>query len=326
MSRLAQILSGPLRRRWQRWLQRRHPRGTVQLLSQQRVYIFLSRGGLAFCVMLLAMLGGAINYDLALAYLLVFLLGALALVSLFHTFRNLLGLRLQAGRVEACFAGESARFELLLDNRSALARQALRLRYAEAEVQHDVPAHDALHVWLSVPARQRGWLAAPHLAIETDWPLGIFRSWSYAWLEQRVLVYPQAEPAAPPLPAASAGNGQGRSTARGQDDFAGLRPYQRGDSPRHVAWKAAARDEGLMVKQFHGEAADALWLDWDSLPPGLAVEARLSRLCAWVLAAHAAGLAFGLLLPGQRLPPAAGDGQREACLAALALFGSKADA
>ncbi len=112
-------------------------------------------------------------------------------------------------------------------------------------------------------------------------------------------------------------------TQRGQDDFAGLRPFARGDSPRHIAWKAAARDDELKVKEFHGEAARALWLNWDNLPPGLDGEARLSRLCAWVLQAYAAGFAFGLALPGHELPPAEGEAQRNACLTALALFGHK---
>lgn len=326
MSAFLSTVLSPLTRRWQRWLQRRHPVARVQKLTQQRVYIFLSRSGLAFCAMLLAMLGGAINYDLALAYLLVFLLAAMAVVSIFHTFRNLLGLQIAAGRVEPCFAGEAARLELLLENGSTLARQNIVLSYDAAQAELDVPAQDTARAWISLPTTQRGWLSAPRLRIASHWPLGVFQAWSYAYLGQRVLVYPCPEAEAPPLPGAAEGVGEGVVTARGQDDFAGLRPFQRGDSPRHVAWKAAARDEGLMVKEFHGEASLALWLDWDALPARMAQEERLARLCAWVLAAHAAGLSFGLSLPGQRLPPEHGDAQRDACLAALALHGIREDA
>jgi uncharacterized protein (DUF58 family) len=66
-----------------------------------------------------------------------------------------------------------------------------------------------------------------------------------------------------------------------------------------------------------------LWLDWALLPPGLDTEARLSRLTRWVIDAHAAGLSFGLRLPGAELLPASGDAQRERCLEALALFDQK---
>ncbi|GAB3242410.1 DUF58 domain-containing protein [Chitinimonas naiadis] len=318
----------PLRRafqaRWQAWLLRRHPRGSrSQHLSQNRVYIFLSRSGMVFCLVLLAMLGGAINYDLALVYLLVFLLSAMAVVSIFHTFRNLLGLDIAPGKVEACFVGETARFEIVLENRGRLARHNLVLRYGELSDACDVAATDSSRVWLSLPAEQRGWLSVPRLRIETHWPLGIFQAWSYAYFDQRALVYPRAELMPPDLPTAADGEGTGRSTPRGQDDFAGLRPFQRGDSPRHIAWKVAAREDALMVKEFQGEAAAALWLDWADLPVEMTVEARLSRLTAWVLIAEARELAYGLQLPSQTLAPDQGEAHRAACLATLALYGEK---
>ncbi|WP_374356783.1 DUF58 domain-containing protein [Chitinimonas sp.] len=322
MPTLLRAMANAYRRRWQNWLQRRHPRGMQAVtLSQKRVYIFLSPSGVLFAAVVLAMLGGAINYDLALAYVLVFLLAAMANASILHTFRNLLGLTLAPGRVEACHAGEAARFEIVLDNSGRLARHNLRLFYDAAEAACDVAAGDSARVWLSLPAPQRGWLRAPRLRIETHWPLGVFRAWSYGYFDQRALVYPAPEVDPPGLPLAAAGSGQGLTTARGQDDFSGLRPFQRGDSPRHIAWKAAAREDGLLVKEFHGEAALSLWLAWDALPSGMPVEARLSRLTAWVLQAHAAGFAFGLSLPGREHPPASGEAQRDACLASLALYG-----
>jgi uncharacterized protein (DUF58 family) len=63
-----------------------------------------------------------------------------------------------------------------------------------------------------------------------------------------------------------------------------------------------------------------LWLDWLSTAETMGVEARLARLARWVVDAHAAGLSFGLRLPGTTLPPAPGDAQRERCLEALALY------
>ena len=52
----------------------------------------------------------------------------------------------------------------------------------------------------------------------------------------------------------------------GSDDFAGLRDYQSSDSPRHIAWKAVARSDKLLTKQFAGDAAAELWLDARLLP------------------------------------------------------------
>jgi uncharacterized protein (DUF58 family) len=101
-----------------------------------------------------------------------------------------------------------------------------------------------------------------------------------------------------------------------------MRPYHRGDSPRHIAWKVAARDQGLHTKQFTGRAEIELWLDWAQLPPQMGVEERLSHLARWVLDAHAAGLTYGLRVLGATLEMAAGEAQRDRCLEALALYNS----
>ena len=90
---------------------------------------------------------------------------------------------------------------------------------------------------------------------------------------------------------------------------------------RHVAWKAAAREHGLLTKQFTGQAQTSLWLEWDLLAR-MDTEARLSLLCRWVLDAEAAGCLYGLRLPGFALPPQCGEAHQRQCLEALALFAS----
>lgn len=104
-----------------------------------------------------------------------------------------------------------------------------------------------------------------------------------------------------------------------------MRQYHHGDSPRHIAWKVAARDQGLLTKQFSGRAETELWLDWAQLPSRMGVEERLSQLARWVLDAHVAGLAYGLRLPGATMELAAGEAQRDRCLEALALFEHQRD-
>jgi uncharacterized protein (DUF58 family) len=105
----------------------------------------------------------------------------------------------------------------------------------------------------------------------------------------------------------------------GNDDYAGLRHYVRGDSPRHVAWKSSARSDELLVKRFSGQQRPELWLDWQQLAQ-LPLEARLSQLCQWLLKAQQEGYEYGLRLPGLELQPATGETHRRRCLQALALF------
>lgn len=317
-------LSAAIHERFIAWALRvRPPEPSPIVLTQRRVYVLPTKAGLGFAAALLVMLIASINYNLSLGYALTFTLASLGVVAILQTFRNLVRLRIAPGRAAPVFAGEMAEFRLLL--RGEGDRRQIRLWLPDqSPAVVDVPAGADTEAGLRMPATQRGWLSLPRVGLETSYPLGIVRSWSYCAPDFRCLVYPRPAREAPPLPW-SAGDGSGgkRSGPRGSDDFAGLRSHQPADSPRHVAWKTAARlgpDAPLMTKQFTGAAAARVWLDWDDLPDQ-GTEARIAILTRWALDAHADGLSWGLRLPGSTLAPGNGEAHLHAALAALALYG-----
>jgi uncharacterized protein (DUF58 family) len=291
-------------------------------LGHRRVYILPTRLGMMFAATLVIMLIGSINYVLSLGFMLTFLLAGMAIAGMVHTVRNLARLVIVSGRAEPVFAGEAAQFRLFLENAAHWIRPAIMVRHdgSGAQTVTDVPAAGSADVVLPVPSLTRGWLELKRVRLETRYPLGLFRAWSIVRPDFRCLVYPRPEkgPLPPSTPHSSFGSRQ--VTAQGTDDFSSLRTYQLADSPRHVAWKAVARSEDMLTKQFIGEASAELLLDWTHLPPMLDLEAKLSRMTGWVLAAEAAGLRYGLRIPGVELPCAQGDTHRTACLTALALY------
>jgi uncharacterized protein (DUF58 family) len=311
-----------LRTRWSRWLLRSPgvEAGPVTL-TQRRIYILPSRAGLLFASTLLVMLLGCVNYNLSLGYMLTFLLAGVGMVSILHTFRNLARMQLASGRAQAVFVGQEAIFNVLLINRTRLPRWSIALRRPDSQTVYvDAGGHSTVAAEIRTPATRRGKLAIGRLRIFTTFPLGLFHAWSYVALDADCLVYPRPEPGNVPLPAPTLGAHAGVESGAGQDDFAGLRKYQPGDSLRHVAWKAVARGQPILTKQFSGLAEGELWLDWDALPSDLGVEARLCRLARWVVDASRAGSTFGLRLPGNRIAPGSGAAHEEQCLTALALF------
>ena len=330
---MAQQAEGALspRARFAQWFEgRARPveRGAI-VLGHRRVYIVPSRLGLFFGAVLLILLIGSINYALSLGFALTFLLAGMGIAGMVQTTRNLARLTVRAGRAEPAFAGHAAQFRLVLENAAEYDRPEILVRHlaSGAQCRTDVAAAASSEALLAVPVERRGWQPLGRVLLETRFPLGLFRAWSYVQPDSRCLVYPRPEPGALPPPAPSSQAGGARAHAQGSDDFSGLRAYQPADSPRHVAWKSVARSdtqysrsEEMLTKQFAGDAVAELWLDLRDLPASLGLESRLSRLAGWVLAAERAGAVYGLRLPGVQIEPGRGDAQRAACLEALALY------
>ena len=324
---LPSVFSSP---RFVTWFQGATPpeRGEI-VLGHRRVYIVPSRLGLFFGGTLAILLVGSINYALSLGFALTFLLAGLGIAAMVQTTRNLARLSVRAGRSEPVFAGDAARFRLALTNAGSFDRPEILVRHLGSGAQQtvDIAASDSAEVVLPVPAPRRGRLPLGRVMLETRFPVGLFRAWSYVEPDCRCLVYPHPVASALPPPAPNAQAGGARAHAQGSDDFSGLRAYQPADSPRHVAWKSVARSDtqharsdDMLTKQFAGDAIAELWLDMRDLAPSLGLEQRLSRLAGWVLAAERAGALYGLRLPGAQIDPARGAAHRAACLEALALY------
>ncbi len=296
--------------------------GLVQI-RPRKIYIMPTCYGFGFGLLLMLMLIGSINYANNLGFFLTFLLAGLGLVTILHTWRNLLGVELQAGRVNPVFAGDKANFEILLINKRRSERPDIRLQLKGSEaVETDLQNRSRQSLSLLLSAPRRGKLGLPRFSISTRYPTGLLRAWCYVELESECLVYPAPGKRIPPADMPDYSQSAKGDRVAGVDDFVGLRPYHDGDSPRHINWKAFAREQGLQTKQFGGDRSERLWIDWHSLPE-METEARLSRLCRGILDACDQEQEFGLRLPGFEISPARGQNHRHNCLAALALFGEK---
>ncbi|MDT8384451.1 MAG: DUF58 domain-containing protein [Gammaproteobacteria bacterium] len=316
----------------QRFLRGEGPEAGPIHLGQRRVYILPSKMGVYIGVMLLVMLLGAVNYNNNLGLALTFLLASIGIVGILHSYRNLLHLRLDVGPVPSAFCGETLGVPVHLDNRGQAARYALKFYFPQQVArQHSLPASTRTNTitdlgadhWqrttIPLTTRQRGLHPLPRLSLRSTFPLGLFQVWAHVHGDAQHLVYPAPDRAHGLFTAPSFHLNQDGDRGQGADDFAGLRSYHSGDSLRHVHWKTVAREQGMHTKQFGGDRAEELWLDWEALP-GLDTEARLSRLCRWVLDADAAALRYGLRLPGTHIAPDSGPAHRHQCLKALALY------
>jgi len=306
------------------WARARQGEDTLPLtLRPRRIYILPTRAGVIAAVLLFLMLLAGLNYNNSLALLLCFLLSGVALVSMYECHRTLLGLKVLTVHLEPTFAGRTGELTLHFVNEDARTRTRLAVRCAPcAAILFQLAPGATQGVRLCYQARRRGRQRLPRLELASDAPIGLFRAWCWLHLPLEALVYPSPEGtrALPPLRGARA-TGRRRGTQSGEEDWAWLRPFRDGDSPRSVAWKSYAHGGPLMVAQYESPAGSQRILDFASLP-ALSVEQRLSQLTQWVLECERRGLPYALQLPARTLPARLGGAHRRACLEALGLYGS----
>jgi len=322
----ADASAGVLGRRFGRWLDRRIPPSPSISLSQRNVFIFPTRTGFVFGGLLVLLILAAINYQASLVYGVAFLLGSIFLVTILYTFRNLSGLRLEFVGGRPGFVGEDIEFSVRVvrppagGRRRHAGREGIQLGFPGAIMQWvDLQHQEADEVRLYLQGRQRGYLRPGRLLVETYYPLGLLRAWTWVDLEGRALVYPK--PLFGDLPDSLSGRRDEGELVdpQGSEDFTDIKAYRPGDPVKHIIWRSYARGDELMVKRYASFMEPRLRLDFEALPGG--VEERLSRLAGMALKAARLDREFGLRLGSRLIKPALGNAHLERVLRELALYG-----
>lgn len=305
-----------------KWVDAKRPPAKQHTLNRNNLFIFPSQQGLWFLVSNLILWLVGTNYENNLILAFAFLLTTLFVICILHTFANLSGLTIQFLNVKPVFSGDSAEVKLLVSRQGKRGRDNIQLFWSgNLPTVISLIKDEEVQVKVMAATDGRGWFDPGRLIVESVFPLGIIRCWTRLHLDSKILVYPKPI-AAGPLPKAQALRDEGDSSShRGADEFNGYKHYQAGDSMRNVAWKHYARGLGVMSKEFSAYVDHRLWLDWDYLA-GMDREARLSRLCYWVLECSKTDHEFGLRLPSIELPPGNGIAHQLQALKILALFES----
>lgn len=257
-------------------------------------------------LILLAMGLAASNYQSNGAWLVIFITIALIGVSAVWAWRNLGGLVLTLGESPVVPAHSPSRVPAILGGTRD--HWGVTLGLADQPPGDPVPGH------LDLPPYSRGIHRPDAVRVGSSWPFGLFRVEVLLPVDLAVIVHPQPR-------------GQGwesrdnRATSGDPVEFAGTRPWQTGDRPRHIDWRAATRREDLPppVKTFASGGDAVRWLNLEQTQ-GDDLEWRLGQLARWVIDLHQLDLCWGLRLPGVEIPPGKGLGQQRACLAALAAW------
>jgi len=290
------------------------------LLTQRRVYILPTKQGLAFALLLFIMLLGSINYNNSLGYFLTFLLASLSVVTIFHTYNNLLKLSFGPAICKPVFAGEEAHFIIQVNNLNQQTRFSIDTFTPQDLLSvSDIMENSITTLIIKHCFHKRGLIPLPRFTVASRFPFGLFRAWALIQFDQTQLVYPHPSSDIV-LPLKSTGLSEGKKQLEtGSDDFKGLRSYTEGDPLQHIHWKSFARHLTLQTKEFSSTTSDELWLNW-SETTATGIELKLSQLTRWALLADRANLNYGLRLPGVIIQPNRNKHHLDSCLKQLALF------
>lgn len=308
------------RSRVQRWVNQRIPRADQRVFGQRNIFILPTGAGMVFAVLLLIMLITGINYQNSLIYLLTFLLGAVVVAAMHQTHRNLSGMELTLIQAGDGFAGDTIPFRLrAVSPRHDSLAISLFCDDSQLENQH-VPAGQQQDMTLAIPSYQRGYLQPERIRVETRFPFGLFKAWSWLRPVTSGIVYPS--PLAAPDVTSTVQDGEEQSKARSTDgnDHADIRPWREGDLSQRVQWKRYARTGEMVITDWEGEQGSPHWLDYDAFG-GVDRELRLGYLAHQVMERARNNSRFGLNLPGQVIEPDTGAAHANRCLKALAIFG-----
>lgn len=301
----------------------KHPdRDGLVHIGIRSTYVLPTQKGVYYMFTVVVMFIWSVNYALSLGYAMVFLVVVLALLAAVLSVGNLSDTRVKALHNPTFFAGEPAYFRVQINNDKTNPTVAVSGR---RNGLYSLPLSIATDTYgvMEVPSEdtKRGRKTLGYLRLSGDYPIGIFRAWSWCYFAADLLIYPKpsGDLSLPFLPEHH-GIDEGQVDLHGAEDFNDLRDYQPGDSLRHVVWRKVSLGQ-VRVKSFQDLAGQECVLDFNDERMGhLDTEARLSQLCRWVLDAEKLGTKYALRLPNRQIDFGLGSGHKATCLEALACY------
>ena len=317
-------LSYHWRKTWREWMDRRLPPASRVALNHKNIFISPTKAGFAFLALTIVLLLVAINFQNSAVYGLTFLLMAVFIVSILHTFSNLSGICLSSHPCESVFAGRDALFRTALSSPNGLKHYAVQLSWQNKFSDFtDVEPDKEAVVDMRFQVGPRGLCLPGRLKIESRYPFGLLSARTYVDVQHHAVVYPHPYDLGNPSSPTNSSYEEGPVEQTGSDDFYSLREYRAGDRVRNISWRNYAKDGRLAVKQFVDYYDQHKIFDWFQLQGN--TEDRLSQLCHWVIQAEASGEKFGLILPGKDIPADKGKQHLQTVLTALALYGHESE-
>lgn len=269
---------------------------------------------MAFGLLALIQLVMAITSQNNLIYLFVFSEISVALASMFFTNFNVEKFSITGVEVGTCFAGEDNWVQISMATANEKPSYQMALRWSNSKDSIWI-LPSTYQTQINWKPNRRGRQRLPRLTLESSFPFGLLRAWKIEKPEQEILVYPMRKGQST-FPATS----RGEQSVQQHGLFYDLRPFQRGDWPRRIDWRASQRSQQLLIRRFEEEAAIQMDFHWSQVSHLTNFEDKLSQLALWVDRAERDGALYSLEIGSWRSGRAHGPEHWNHCMEHLALL------
>lgn len=311
-----------IKRRFNHWMALHNPPTHEAIkLHHRRLYILPTRFGYIYTFLLFVIFLAAINYSNSMAFALSFLLTAIGIISLWLTHKNLLNLNIELFQPTAVFCGEDIELKFLLTNNDQFDHYAIGIQYQQqSPCYNSIEPNSSCELTLKLKTETRGSFDLDGFTLFTRFPTGLFHCWGWLRFTQKVIVYPK--PIDTKLVAMTfVPHADGNSSIKSSDgdDFEGLREYRKGESLKHISWKAFAQGKGKLSKIYSAQSQPSLWIDWSKIT-AKSIEEKISRLTSLIIKADNDLQKYGLITPFTKIEQNTGSSHKELCLSTLSTY------
>ncbi|MFS4458449.1 DUF58 domain-containing protein [Bdellovibrio sp. HCB2-146] len=288
---------------------------------RKRTYIIPSRFGLAFGIMTLVLFFMAVGYANNLIYIFVFFLTSVGFTGMLITNRNVQRVEIITIKGQDLFATEEGSLLLEFHNNDSAPSWDMEARLEKTDVKTKktpVAAFTSKEVRLDFMSPHRGLQKLPRFILESTFPFGLLRAWKVFKFDAEILIYPSRE-GTRIFPQDSVGG----EDLQKQGLFRDHREFQTADPVSKIDWKASARRQELLVKNYEEPEKPTLHFHWDQTAQLTNYEDRISQLALWVDEAERSGHSYSLLAGKQEVAAGKGLNHWRECLGILALLPEK---
>ena len=268
--------------------------------------------GAVFLLMLMGW-GYANNLCLALAVLLL----SLSVIFLIECHFNLEGLNLQLMSYEDQFAQRRLRWKGAYRSRSQRTRHNLKLRWDTKEQLSSeikiLPDHFIEGEFIFPYSKK--W-DSPFIIIESRYPMGLFRAWSFQKIDNVAWVYPEPilENESTQVSHSSESETERYKISSSGDEPHESKFFETGDSSNRIDWKYYARTQSLRLKTYLEHESKLFYYSW----PYLAGDEYSKKILTGHIQRHSQREEkFGFKIGSLELPPEIGPHHVQTVLRAI---------